>query len=135
MTQHEQRDIARKLRIFNQAKHSGNVSATCRYFGISREIFYQWRRACEKDGERALINSKPCPQNPKLRTPAHIEEKILRLRRTYHFGQVRIAWYLERFHDIKISSGGVYQVLNRGNGISSRTFSKNNRGLAAVRAE
>lgn len=44
MTQ-AQHDTARKLRILNHAKQSGNVSHTCRYFGISREIFYQWKRA------------------------------------------------------------------------------------------
>ena len=61
MTQAEQRDVSRKLRILNHAKQTGNVSQTCRYFGISREIFYRWKRAYEKDGERALVNSKPCP--------------------------------------------------------------------------
>jgi transposase-like protein len=82
-------DIRRKLRILNHARESGNVSQTCRYSGISREIFYRWKRAYERDGEAALINSKPCPQNPKCRTPPHIEEKILHLRRTYHLGQRR----------------------------------------------
>jgi hypothetical protein len=57
--------------------------------------------ACyEKDGEAALINSKPCPQNLKCCTPPHIEEKILHLRRTYHLGQRRIHWYLLRYHGI-----------------------------------
>jgi hypothetical protein len=69
------------------------------------------KRAYAAHGERGLINSKPCPKNPKLRTPLPIEEKILYLRRNYHFGQVRISWYLARYHDIKISSGGVYKVL------------------------
>jgi transposase InsO family protein len=108
-----QRDISRKLRIFNYAKQIGNVSAACRHFGISREIYYQWKRAYEKDGEQALINSKPCPENPKLRTNPEVEEKILHLRRTYHFGQQRIAWYLERYHGITISAGGVRCVLLR----------------------
>ena len=81
-----QRDIKRKLRVLDHAKETGNVSRTCRYFGISREAFYQWKRAYERYGEKALINSKPCPQNPKLRTPAEIEEKILHLRRNYHLG-------------------------------------------------
>jgi transposase-like protein len=81
-----QRDISRKLRIFNYAKQIGNVSAACRHFGISREIYYRWKRAYEKDGEQALVNSKPCPENPKLRTNPEVEEKILHLRRTYHFG-------------------------------------------------
>src|SRR5205085_8728528 len=113
MTQVELRDVSRKLRILNHAQESGNVSKTCRYFGVSRETFYQCKKAYAHDGERALINSKPCPQNPKLRTPAHIEEKILHLRRTYHLGQLRIAWYLQRYHDIKVSSGAVYNVLVR----------------------
>ena len=108
-----QRDIKRKLRVLNYAQEIGNVSKACRYFGISRETFYQWKRAYAEHGEKALINSKPCPENPKLRTPPEIEEKILYLRRTYHLGQLRISWYLERYHGIKISGGGVYQVLKR----------------------
>jgi transposase InsO family protein len=117
MTQAEQRDINRKLRILNHAKESGNISQTCRYFGICRETYYKWKRALERGGERALINSKPCPENLKLRTPSHIEEKILYLRRTYHLGQLPIVWYLQRYHGIKISSGAVYYVLKR-NGLN-----------------
>jgi len=112
-----QRDIKRKLRVLNHARETGNVSKTCRYFGISRDTFYRWKRALAEHGENGLIDSKPCPQNPKLRTPAEIEEKILYLRCTYHLGQARISWYLERYHNIKISSGGVYGVLKR-NGLN-----------------
>lgn len=54
-----------------------------------------------------------CPENPKLRTPLAIEEKILYLRQTYHFGQLRISWYLWRYHQIKISAAGGYHVLKR----------------------
>jgi transposase InsO family protein len=108
-----QRDIARKLRILKHAEEIRNVSKTCRYFGISRESFYEWRRAYLQKGEEGLINGKPCPQNPSLRTPAHIEDKILYLRRTYHLGPLRIVWFLERYHGIKISNGGVRGVLLR----------------------
>ena len=60
-----------------------------------------------------MINSKPCPENPKLRTPAHIAEKILYLRKTYHLGPDRITWYLQRYHHIRISASGLYYVLVR----------------------
>ena len=63
MTQ-AQRDIRRKLRILRHAEQTGNVSKTCRYVGISREIFYRWKRSYERYGEESLINSKPCPENP-----------------------------------------------------------------------
>lgn len=42
-----QHAIARKLRVRNYAKQLGNVSQTCRYFAISREIFYQWKHTVE----------------------------------------------------------------------------------------
>ena len=46
------RDISRKLKVLQHAQESGNVSKTCRYFGISREAFYGWNRAYEKKGGR-----------------------------------------------------------------------------------
>lgn len=112
MTQ-AQRDIKRKLKVLEYAQKLGNISKACRYFGISRQSFYAWKKALVEKGEEGLINSKPCPENPKLRTPPEIEEKVLYLRKTYHLGQKRISWYLERYHAIKISSSGVYQVLVR----------------------
>jgi len=39
-----QRDTNRKLRVLKHAREIKNVSKTCRYFGISREMFYQWKR-------------------------------------------------------------------------------------------
>ncbi len=108
-----QRDIKRKLRILNHAKEIGNIIKTCRYFGVSRAIFCRWKNAYEKFGDEGLINSKPCPENPSLRTPVEIEEKILYIRKNYHLGPERIFWYLKRYHDITISGSGVYHVLKR----------------------
>ena len=113
MPKQAKRDICRKLKILNHARETGNISKTCRYFGISREIFYQWKRSYESHGETALVNSKPCPENRSIRVPQPIEEKILYLRKTYHFGAQRIAWYLDRYHSIRVSSGGVQGVLRR----------------------
>lgn len=72
------------------------MTDTVRYIGqpkdgISRETYYEWQRCYKKGGELGLINSKPCPQNPRLRVPAAIEEQILYLRQSYHFGADRIA--------------------------------------------
>lgn len=113
MSTKAQREIAHKLRVFAHAEQSMNVAFTCRCFGISRDTFYRWKKNYKQKGNIGLVNSKPCPENPKLRTPKIIEEKILYLRQTYHFGQQRISWYLLRYHQIKISSVGVYCVLKR----------------------
>jgi IS30 family transposase len=133
MTQ-AQRDIRRKLRVINHAKETGNVARTCRYFGVSRQSFYLWKKSYEELGEQGLINSKPCPINPRLRTPPEIVEKIIYLRTRYHFGPERIALYLDRFHSIKVSFSGVYYVLRR-NGLSRLPRNTPRRSVASRRYE
>jgi len=61
-----QRDINRKLRVLSYAGQIGNISKTCRHFGISGQTFYEWKQAYAEKGEAGLINSKPCPENPTL---------------------------------------------------------------------
>ena len=112
MTQ-EERDIRRKIKVLEHACSSGNVSKTCRYFGISRETYYCWRRRYQQYGEKGLVNRRPGPRNPPWRTAPEIEKKVLHLRRTYHFGAQRIAWFLQRYHGVEISEGGVRGTLTR----------------------
>jgi transposase InsO family protein len=109
----DQREIRRKLRILEHAEKIGDISKTCRYFGIARASFYRWRTAYRKRGEGGLINGKPIPKWHANRTPPEVEEKVLHLRRKYHLGPIRIVWYLERYHGIKISDAGVYRILRR----------------------
>lgn len=113
MNRKAQQDISRKLKVLNYAEEIGNISKTCRYFGICRETFYKWKRAYAAHGESGLVNNKPCPENHKLRIPKEIEEKILYLRQHYHFGPDMIVWHLERYHQIKVSRNGCYNVLVR----------------------
>lgn len=128
MSANQHSDIRRKLKVLKYGNEIGNVSKACRRFGISRETYYKWKRDYELKGEAALINSKPCPQNPKLRIPLHIEEKILYLRKTYYLGQLRISWYLKRYHDIDVSAAGVWNVLKR-NGINKLPHNQRKRSM------
>ena len=127
-------DIRRKLRVLNHAKKIGNIRKTCRYFGVSRAIFYRWRDAYDEFGEEGLINKKPCPENRTLRIPVEIEEKILYLRKTYHLGPDRITWYLKRYHDITVSGSGVYRALKR-NGYNRLPRNAKRRTVQTVRYE
>ncbi len=133
MTQ-AQRDIRRKMRVLEHARGSGNIAKTCRYFGISRQCYYNWLHAYEREGETGLIDSRPCPENHALRTPAPIEEKILHLRRRYHMGPTRIAWCLGRYHDFSISTHGVYNVLVR-NGMNRLPGGRRKHTLPSKRYE
>ena len=112
-----EREIKRKLRVLNYAKEIGNISKACRFYGLSRQAFYKWKRAYEKFGEPGLAPKKHgvSSENSPLKTPPEIEEKILYIRRHYHLGKLRISWYLKRYHGIQISPGGVHSVLKRHN--------------------
>jgi len=111
------REIARKLRVLPHADMVGDVSKTCRYFGVGRSSFYRWRTAYRKHGEAGLVNQPPIPKWQANRTPIEIEEKVLHLRSQYHHGPMRIVWYLARYHDIKISDATVSRMLKR-NGVN-----------------
>lgn len=113
----DQQEIRRKLRILVHAAASGDVSKTCRYFGIGRASFYRWRHALADHGEAGLANKRSVPHNHPNRTPEAVTEKVLHLRRDYHLGPIRIVWYLERYHGLKISDAGVYRILKR-NGVN-----------------
>ena len=109
----DQREIQRKLRILRYAEEIGHVAKACRYFGIGRSSFYRWRQAYGERGEAGLINAPPIPKWHANRTPREREEKVLCLRRKYHLGPMRIVWYLERYHDIKMSDATVSRILRR----------------------
>ena len=111
------REIRRKLRILEHAEASGDVSKTCRYFGVGRASFYRWRHALRTRGEAGLANKRSVPHNHPNKTPTEVAEKVLHLRRKYHLGPQRIVWYLERYHGLRISDAGVYRILKR-NGLN-----------------
>ncbi len=109
----DQREIRRKRRILEHAQRTGNISKTCRYFGVSRSTFYLWEQAYQAGGEQSLVRKKPIPHQMPNQTTAEVVEKVLHLRRTYHLDPIRIVWYLERYHAIRISDAGVYRILRR----------------------
>ena len=98
-----ERETRRRKRILEHARITRNLIKTCRYFGVSRSTFYLWRRAYQAQGDAGLIKKKPIPHQMPNQTPPEVVEKILHLRRTYPLGPIRIIWYLERYHAIRIS--------------------------------
>jgi len=48
--------VQRRLAIFSHAEEvTGNVAMTCRYYGITRQTFYTWRRRFEELGDQGLV--------------------------------------------------------------------------------
>jgi transposase len=108
-----EREVQRRLKVLRYAEDTGNIRKTCRYFGLGRTTFYRWKRAYDKQGEAGLIKKPTIPKSHPRTIPPEIVEKVLHLRRTYHLGPIRIVWYLERYHAIKIIDASVYRILRR----------------------
>ena len=109
----QEREIQRRLRVFRHAELCGNIHQTCRYFGLARSTFYRWKVEYDKFGDAGLIRKPPTARDHPLAIPPEIVEKVLHLRRRYHLGPIRIVWYLERYHEVRISDASVYRILRR----------------------
>ncbi|MFJ2667548.1 helix-turn-helix domain-containing protein [Nocardia fluminea] len=52
----------RRLSVLRHAEEvSGNVAATCRYCGISRNVFYRWKHRYEDEGLDGLKDRSSAP--------------------------------------------------------------------------
>jgi transposase InsO family protein len=110
----QQRKIRHRLAILRHAEEvTGDVSATCRYYGISRPTFYKWLHRFEELGEEGLRDRSSAPHRCPTATTTEIVGKVLYLRQSYHFGPRKISMYLQRYHDVTISPSGVWRILKR----------------------
>jgi transposase-like protein len=104
----------RRLAILRHAEEiTGNVSLTCRYYGISRQVFYKWRRRDDEHGLDGLRDRSHRPQVSPNATRTEVVGKIISLRQHYHFGPAKIAMYRKRYHDLQLSPSGVWRILKR----------------------
>jgi transposase len=110
----QQRRVRHRLSVLRHVDEvSGNVAATCRYYGISRPTFYKWLRQYEEYGEEGLRDRSSRPKTCPHQTDAEIVSKIVYLRQHYHFGPGKISMYLARYHEVTVSKSGVWRILKR----------------------
>lgn len=115
MTEREiTRNAERRLAMIRHAQEvTGNVSKTCRYYGIARPTYYKWLQRYEEKGLEGLRDQSRRPHHSPNATSAEVVGKIMYLRQSYHFGPHKIAMYLKRYHDITITPSGVWGILKR----------------------
>src|ERR1700722_17117638 len=110
----QQRKIRHRLAVIRHAQEvTGNVALTCRYYGMSRQVYYKWLRRYEELGEEGLRDGSSRPLTSPNATQKEVVGKIVYLRENYHFGPHKISMYLQRYHDITISPSGVWNILKR----------------------
>jgi transposase InsO family protein len=124
--------IKRKLNILDLAEYLKNVSEACKLNGVSRQHFYDIKKAYEEQGLEGLkerTRRKPCLKN---RVAPETEDAVVE--KTYDYpayGQVRISNELRK-EGVLISSGGVRSIWQRHN---LETFKKRLRALEEKAAQ
>ena len=115
MTDRElERRAAHRLAVIRHAQEvTHNVCKTRRHYGITRQAYYKWLRRYEAGGVAALRDGSSRPHTSPRPTRAEVVGKIVYLRQTYHFGPHKIAMYLERYHELRLSPSGIWRILRR----------------------
>lgn len=108
--------LRQRLAILRRAQQLGNVSRACREAGISRTLFYRWKRRLLRYGPDGL---RPRPSRPtrwpRQATPT-LEHAVVAYALLWPtHGPARIALQLRqpRFGGVTVSSSGVYGILCR----------------------
>lgn len=111
-----------RLLIMQRAALLGNVTQACREAGISRTLFYRWRKRLLKYGPEGLRPRPTRPTRwPRQATPA-LEHAVLAYALLWPtHGPARIAAQLRqaRWGGWRVSGSGVYGILRR-HGLQTR---------------
>jgi len=96
MTQTEKM-IRSKMSLLELAEYLKNVSEACRIHRVSRQHFYDLKKAYQEGGIEALREQNRRKPNHKNRVAPEIEAEVVRVAYEYPaFGQVRAANELAR---------------------------------------
>lgn len=94
--------------------HDQNASLTCRYFGISRQTFYRWKRRYHPKHLEGLEDRSSRPKHVRqVQTPKELVEAILRLREEHpRWGKDKLAVLL-RNRGLRVSTSTVGRTIAR----------------------
>jgi transposase InsO family protein len=102
--------VRRKLSLLELAEYLNNVSQACKINGVSRQHFYDIKKAYDEHGPEGLVEKtrkKPCLKN---RVAPEIEEAVLRMAVEFPaYGQMRASNELRKA-GILVSGGGVRSI-------------------------
>jgi len=102
--------IRRKQSLLELGEYLHNISQACKIHGVSRQHFYDIRKAYEEhglEGLREKSRRKPCVKN---RVAPEVEEAVLQMAYEYPaYGQARAANELRK-KGILVSAGGIRSI-------------------------
>lgn len=109
--------------------HGGNVSLTCRHFGISRSTFLRWAQRFDASDIRTLEECSRRPHAVRLpQTDGHTVELIRQIRTEQPtLGKESITDLLRMEHGVTLSTSTVGRIIKRHNLFFAETASHQNK--------
>jgi hypothetical protein len=99
--------VRSKMSLLELAEYLRNVSEACRVMGVSRQHFYDLKRAYDEGGMEALQERSRRQPNLRNRVAPEIEAAVVRIAEEYPaYGQVRAANELRK-QGVLVSPGGI----------------------------
>jgi len=108
------KEAKKRLRWFDHYQRTGNARFTCRYFGISPQTFYRWKRRFNPEDLTTLEAKSSRPWRVRQpETSPLVVEQIRQLREKYpRWGKDKLVILLKR-QGIIVSASSVGRVINR----------------------
>lgn len=105
----------KRLKWFDYYKKCDNVAKTCRYFGISRQCFYEWKRRYDPKNLWTLADYPTTPIHKRQREISTEQEtRIVALRKRYiKYSKIKLAKIYEQDYHEPISSWKVQKVIEK----------------------
>lgn len=103
-----------RLHALQRAKKLGNVSAACRELGISRTVFYRWKKRLEEYGRDGLHPKRTAPQRGRPPELGPIDERRILAMALANpaWGPQTLSIHLAR-QGVEISPSTIYRALRR----------------------
>lgn len=111
---HLSKEAKKRLSWFDYHQRCGNARFTCRYFGISPQTFYRWKRRFNPCYLRSLEGKSTKPLRVRQpQTPLQVVEKVRELRGKYpRWGKDKLAVLLKR-EGVMVSTSTVGRTIKR----------------------
>jgi len=109
------RDANKRLQWFDYYEtHGKNARLACRYFGISCQTFYRWKRRYDPKNLKSLEGRSCCPKHVRQPTASsEITEAVRQLREVNpRWGKEKLARLLQK-QDYQVSVSMVGRILHR----------------------
>jgi len=109
------KEAKQRLKWMDYHRQCGNASKTCRYFGISRQCFYEWYRRYDPNNLHTLENQSRAPINKRQREITSEQEmRIVQLRKEHIcYSKIKLAEIYLREYGELISSWKIQKVIEK----------------------